>query len=95
MLSIIWTAMTWIFRITLGYYALWLIAAVCGAIFGISSRWCSRAAPALGRDETEKGLDGALNGISMGAYLTIRGGWVVMLYQLIYIIIWAVMKIAG
>ncbi len=92
MLSIIWTILTWIFRISLGYYVLWLLLGVISAIFGIDSGF---AAPALGNGKKDYGLDGFKDGITAGLLLTLMGGWVVIAYQILYLIIWAVLKIIG
>ena len=92
MLSIIWTILTWIFRISLGYYVCWLLLGVISAIFGIDSGF---AAPALGNGKKDYGLDGFKDGITAGLLLTLMGGWVVIAYQILYLIIWAVLKIIG
>lgn len=85
MLNIIGLIFTWIFRISLIYYVLWLYLGIHSAIFGIDSGW---AAPALRNSNSPKeyGREGFTSGIALGFILTVCGGWVVLLYQAVYLI---------
>ncbi len=84
MLHIIGLIFTWIFRVSLIYYVLWLLLAVLSAILGIDSGW---AAPALGSGKRNYGLKGFTDGLTAGLLLTLMGGWVVPLYQAVYLIV--------
>ncbi|MCR5021513.1 hypothetical protein [Ruminococcus sp.] len=85
MLNIIGLIFTWIFRISLIYYVLWLYLGIHSAIFGIDSGW---AAPALRNSNSprEYGRECFTSGIALGFILTVCGGWVVLLYQAVYLI---------
>lgn len=86
MLGTIGLVLTWIFRISLVYYVLWLYLGIHCAIFGIDSGW---AAPALRNSNSprEYGREGFTSGIAMGFLITACGGWVVPLYQAVYLIV--------
>ena len=86
MFRIIGLIFTWIFRISLVYYVLWLLLGIHCAIFGIDSGWI---APALKNSSSprEYGREGFTSGLAMGFILTVCGGWVVPLYQAVYLIV--------
>ena len=86
MFRIIGLILTWIFRISLIYYVLWLLLAIHCAIFGIEEGWI---APALRNSKCrrEYGWEGFTSGLAMGFILTVCGGWVVPLYQAVYLIV--------
>ena len=54
------------------------------AVLGIDSGW---AAPALGSGKRNYGLKGFTDGLTAGLLLTLMGGWVVPLYQAVYLIV--------
>lgn len=89
---IIGLVFTWIFRISLGYYVLWLYIGIHCAIFGIEEGW---AAPALRNSKCRRkyGREGFTNGIAIGFILTACGGWVVPLYQTVYLIVRLILRL--